>query len=936
VTRTGREETGKEETGEDGARDGDRAASVSVAEPSMPRRIRRRSDAIRLLVTLAALGIVLLLPNIAQQTTSGIQSDITHGTAQAPHFLLMLASLVSTFGLLSVPVAFAIERLIHRDGLRIAVGLLAAVVALSVTLALDSWVASGPSGLVDYLAWTRRAGRPVPDPLHTDLTPVIAYVTAVRLRGRPRWQAVTWTVIALAALSALAAGYASPLALAVTYLIGRAFGYGTLYAVGTPNPRPSGTAVIAALRRLGIAPLRAVRVSDDADETRRYMVELGDAHGELTGAYPAHRPGGARLAVTVLDRDQQTAELVYRAWRRLRLRSGSPRRALRSLRRSLEQESLMSYAVTAASARTPRLIATSEVGTDAALLAYEHVPGHTLTTLSDDEITDGLLTEIWGQLRLLLAQRLAHRHLEGDSILIGDDGAPYIVDLRSGEIAASDLVLRLDLAQLLTTLALRVGPERAVRTAAGVLGADQLAAAVPLLQKVALSRATRAALGRDRDLLTGIREQILLLSPETEVEPVRLERFRPRTVLSIIAGTAAGYFLLSQLSNVDLRLLFRQADWWWAAVGVTAAGVTYLAAAMMVMGFVPERLPLIRTVLVQLAGSFVKLMAPAAVTSVAVNTRFLQRAGVRPGQAVASVGASQLTGLMVHIVLLVLFGFVTGSGNAESLTPSRTVVVVLVAVAVLAGAVAAIPPARRMIVGRLKGMFSGVVPRLLDVFQTPRKLLTGMGGALLLTAAFVVCLDASIRAFGGSVSWTAVVIVFLTGNALGSAAPTPGGLGAVEGALTLGLTVAGLPAGTATSAVLLFRLLTFWLPVLPGWAAFTYLQRKEAILFAGSQGVVPRGHITRGLRRSRPQVGEQAQPGPRDAQPILRTVRRRASSSCGWSSPRASRSSPASARSAGSSASVPSTSCQTLPSAMPNTPCPPWRRSTTSSGEVHS
>jgi glycosyltransferase 2 family protein len=95
--------------------------------------------------------------------------------------------------------------------------------------------------------------------------------------------------------------------------------------------------------------------------------------------------------------------------------------------------------------------------------------------------------------------------------------------------------------------------------------------------------------------------------------------------------------------------------------------------------------------------------------------------------------------------------------------------------------------------------------------------------------AFVVCLDASIRAFGGSMGFTTVAVVFLTGNALGSAAPTPGGLGAVEGALSLGLTLAGLPAGTATSAVLMFRLLTFWLPVLPGWAAFTHLQKAEAI-----------------------------------------------------------------------------------------------------------
>jgi uncharacterized protein (TIRG00374 family) len=222
-------------------------------------------------------------------------------------------------------------------------------------------------------------------------------------------------------------------------------------------------------------------------------------------------------------------------------------------------------------------------------------------------------------------------------------------------------------------------------------------------------------------------------------------------------------------------------------------------------------------------------MAPAAVTVVALNTRYLQREGVRPGQAVASVGASQLVGLMTHVSLLILFGFATGSGSAESLTPSRTVVIVLLAVAVAAGALTTLPPARRLVIRRLRALFDGVVPRLLDVLQTPRKVITGVSGTLLLTASFVVCLEASIRAFGGSIGWTAVVIVFLTGNALGSAAPTPGGLGAVEGALTLGLTVAGLPAGTATSAVLLFRLLTFWLPVLPGWAAFAYLQRKNAV-----------------------------------------------------------------------------------------------------------
>jgi uncharacterized membrane protein YbhN (UPF0104 family)/predicted Ser/Thr protein kinase len=785
---------------------------ISVEEPPRPSRVRRRSDLIRLLVALAVLGLVLLLPAIAHQTTTGIQSDIRRGTSRTPHFVLSPANLVSTFGVLAVPVAFGVAGLIRRDRTRIMVGVLAAVLALGVTLGLDAWVRTAPQSLAQYLAWTGRT-EATRDPLHLDLTPVIAYVTAIRPAGRPRWQFAVWTVVGLSAPAALAAGYASPLALAFTYLVGRAVGHATLYAAGAPNPRPPGTAVIAALRRMNLRPVGGRRVCDGPEGTRRYVVTLADS---------------SMLDVTVLDRDLQVAGLTYRLWRRIRLRSGSPRRALRSLRRSLEQESLTAYAMMAAGVRTPRLVATSEVGTDAALLAYEHVSGLPFDALPAAEITEDLLRAVWRQLRLLQANRLAHRRLEGTSILVADDGRPYLIDPRSGEIAAGEVVLRLDLAQLLVTVALRAGPERAVRTAREVLGAESLAAAVPLLQKVALSRETRHALGRSGELLTEIREQILLLIPETEVAPVRLERFRPRTLVTIIGGTAAAYFLLSQLSNVDFARLAR-ADWRWTALGLLAAGLSHVAASWMLLGFVPERLSLWRTVLVQLTGSFIKLVAPAAVTGVAVNTRYLQKSGIRAAQAVSSVGASQLTGFGVHILLLLFLGFVTGSAGTESITPSRTVVSGVLVVALILIAMAAVGPVRRLAIGRLRPLFDGVVPRLLDVLQSPRKILTGLGGTLMLTACFVTCLDSSIRAFGGSLSWTAVAVVFMTCNALGSAAPTPGGLGAVEAALTAGLTLAGLPGQTALSAVLLFRIFTFWLPVLPGWAAFTHLQRTEAI-----------------------------------------------------------------------------------------------------------
>ena len=90
-------------------------------------------------------------------------------------------------------------------------------------------------------------------------------------------------------------------------------------------------------------------------------------------------------------------------------------------------------------------------------------------------------------------------------------------------------------------------------------------------------------------------------------------------------------------------------------------------------------------------------------------------------------------------------------------------------------------------------------------------------------------LFACVEAFDGNLSIAVVAVVYLAGATIGQAAPTPGGLGAVEAALAAGLTAAGLDAGVAVTAVLLYRLVTFWLPTIPGYWAFTYLTKKNLL-----------------------------------------------------------------------------------------------------------
>ena len=121
------------------------------------------------------------------------------------------------------------------------------------------------------------------------------------------------------------------------------------------------------------------------------------------------------------------------------------------------------------------------------------------------------------------------------------------------------------------------------------------------------------------------------------------------------------------------------------------------------------------------------------------------------------------------------------------------------------------------------------LPRLLDAVQDPKRLAMGLGGNLLLTLGYGVALYASVAAVGAEIPIATATLIFVSGNAVGSIVPTPGGLGAVEAALTAGLTAAGVPAGEAFSAVILFRLITFWLPIPAGWFAWRSLQRAGAL-----------------------------------------------------------------------------------------------------------
>ena len=789
------------------------AAAVEV-EDDLAERVRLPADILRCVTACAEIAILVGLALVAKATASGVDLDlVTASKKLATGFTNPLYFLASV-ALLVLPIVLAGRMIYRRQFRRLAEAALIGLAAAGVTLALDALLQLG--ALDDLAKALARQNHEPGSPLDAYLAGLVAYITVVGLAGRPRWRTTFWVAIGFYCLASLASsnGLTTAVSLLIALLIGQAVGAGLRFVVGTKSERPTAAEIASALSRMASPVTRIRRMPDTSTDYRRYT---------------AAQRGGGILDVTVFDRDQQTADAIYRVWRGLRLRSQVSSPAPLTVERAIEKRALMTYALQDAGVATPRLRALLRVGPEAAVFATDHHPGITLAELPDKP-TDDQLGQVFGAVQRLHRRRVTHRSLTAEHILITANGTGEVMLLEpgDGDVAASDLQLRLDLAQLTAALALLVGPERAAAAARATLGDGEVAGLVPLLQPVVLHRSTRAALRRRKDVLPALRKR-LVSNPDTQLPPEQLERIRPRTVVTLVASIFAAYIVIGQLGRVSFAHVLKNSDWRWMLVALALSAASYVGASWSLSGFVLEKLNFRRTLLAQLAGSFVTLVTPAAVGGVALNLRYLNKAKVEPADAAASVGVSQVFAFAMHLTLLVIFAALTGTSHSTSLKPPGWVYIALAVLAAAALVGLSFPAGRRLVRSRIAPALGQVVPRLLDIAQRPAKLAEGIGGAFVVTAAYILCLAASVRAVGGHVAFVGVAIVFLTGSALGSVVPTPGGLGAVEAALSAGLTAAGLPGAAAVSAVLLFRLLTFWLPVPVGWGALSYLQRHHAL-----------------------------------------------------------------------------------------------------------
>ena len=313
---------------------------------------------------------------------------------------------------------------------------------------------------------------------------------------------------------------------------------------------------------------------------------------------------------------------------------------------------------------------------------------------------------------------------------------------------------------------------------------------------------------------------------------MRLERVSPKSLFILATIGLSAYFLVPQLADFDdVWEEARGASVPWAAVAVGFSFLTYLAATAALLGAIPIRLRYLPALAAQLASSFANRVTPAKVGGFATNIRYFQRQGVATAISVSAVGINAVAGVIVHLLLTLGFLLLaSGDRGAQGvpLPSTRSVAIALaVGVALIAVSVG-LPFSRRLLIAR-------VIPQLRTGWQamrtlgkSPTRLVVLLGGSAIITLSYLAAMMASLEAFGSTAALPIVGLLFLTASAVASAAPTPGGLGAAEAALIAAFSTIE-DAAVVIPAVFLYRFVTFWLPILPGWAALTFLRETDRI-----------------------------------------------------------------------------------------------------------
>jgi uncharacterized protein (TIRG00374 family) len=778
---------------------------------------RHPVDVARLAVRLSLLGLILLVTATTPAALQNVSADLVRLFARTPVPIRYALVGTAQLTILVIPILI-VGGLVRRRATRaIAVVVGAAVTSGVLMLLLMDWLdrAAPPVAITDLPSNSFLA---TDFPSVAYLAALVAGATAASPMISPRWRRFAWLAVGVAATVRMLSATQAPVNVAVTLALGSAVGSAALVAFGSPRRRPGSASLRSWLAEGGVL---VDQLGDEASENglRRY-------HGSVDG-----RP----VDVVYLDRDDRDVELFARIVRSIRVRDVDEQRLSVQPRTRAAQWATATMMAERAGAAVPEVVAVVPADTDRAVVVFETPSGVPLAELDDDAVSDEALASVWAEVGHLHDHRIAHRSLSRSNVIV-DGSAARLAGLDTALLASSDASRAVDRAELLVSTALTVGPERALDAAVRAVPPDDLEASLPYMQVPALPASARKDVKGHKQLVDDLRVGLQERLGVDAVELAELERVSIPKLLSWVGFAVLALFVLALVTNFsDIRAAMSGIDWRWVVPAVLVTLVGTVGGAMSLTGSVVRPIALAEATVIMFGQSFLNRFTPMNAGGMAMRIRYLQKGGTDVTVATAAIGLTSAASGVVQVVLFVFFFLWSSTDPSAGLSPSgdgldiSLVAVFVGAIAVAVVILALTPRLRRWVVRFLRSTYDKIRADFGELARRPSKMALLFGGQFVAKMSTIVCWYASCMAFDVDLSFAELGALYMLANTVASAVPTPGGVGAIEAALVFVLTGAGVDDATAWAAMLLFRLVNYWFPTIPGYAGLKISERRRLI-----------------------------------------------------------------------------------------------------------
>lgn len=309
----------------------------------------------------------------------------------------------------------------------------------------------------------------------------------------------------------------------------------------------------------------------------------------------------------------------------------------------------------------------------------------------------------------------------------------------------------------------------------------------------------------------------------------KLKKLPWRNIISAIVLVLFAVLVVRNWSDfVKSFDAIKNADKAWLAVAFVGMILTYIAAAGGYLVVSLKKLNALLTLLAQVAAAFANKLLPSGVGGLGLNVAYLHKNKYTPTEATTVTAVNSLAAFVSFSLLFLTALAMGGLQNSTIKMPNIPVwVVALILTALIVMGVVAFK--NKKIKAKIAELWHQVVSTVLAYKTEPLKLFLAVVMATLVTFAYLLALYASARALGVQIGISEIFFVYVFGAIATAAVPTPGGLGAAEAALYAGFVSYGVPADQALSTVLAYRFITYWVPILPGYLSFQYLQRRKML-----------------------------------------------------------------------------------------------------------